>query len=80
MKNLAISFIENAEEELPKQNKKIRAKTKGYYFHIWDSEWVLDKNSTINLSFFHKNLDKHTLNSFVHVLAYYASNLSASHT
>ena len=80
MENLAINFVENAEEEIPKQNKKIRAKTKGYYFHIWDSEWVLDKNSTVNLSFFHENLDKNILNSFVHVLAYYASNLSASHT
>lgn len=80
MENLAINFVENAEEEIPKQNKKIRAKTKGYYFYIWDSEWVLDKNSTVNLSFFHENLDKNILNSFVHVLAYYASNLSASHT
>ena len=80
MNNLAIDFTDNTEEKALKDTKKIRAKTKGYSFNIWEREWVLDKNITINLDFFHENLDVETLNSFVHVLAYYASNLSASHT
>ena len=80
MNNLAIDFTDNAEEMPFKDTKKIRAKTKGYSFNIWEREWILDKNSSVNLDLIYEHLDEQSLNSFIHVLAFYASNLSASHT
>lgn len=80
MNNLAFDFVNSIEEEPSKINKKVRAKTKGYSFDLWEREWILDKNSSVNLDLIHEHLDEQNLNSFIHVLAFYASNLSASHT
>lgn len=80
MNNLAVNFLDKTKEEPSKNGKKVRAKTKGYSFGLWEREWVLDKNSSVSLAYIHEHLDQKTLNGFLNALAFYASNLSASHT
>jgi len=80
MNQLAISFIKNTEEERSKSNKKIRAKMKGYSFYIEDDVWVLDKNKTVYLTQLREILKDEVFQSVLKVLAFYASNLSPSHT
>lgn len=51
MNNLSVNFLENIKEEPSKNDKKIRAKTKGYSFELWEREWVLDKNNIVSLAY-----------------------------
>lgn len=57
MNNLAVKTPNITDAEHSKSNKKIYAKTKGYSFKIYEKEWVLDKNSTINLNYIHQKLN-----------------------
>lgn len=59
---------------------RIPAKAKGYYFDVYDTFWVLDKNTSINLSVIHKSLSGEVLKGCLATLSFYASNLSSSHT
>lgn len=65
---------------LKKSNNKIAAKATGYYYNIDDYIWVLDKNTSPNLSVLHEQLSGEILNGCLKTLSFYASNLSASHT
>lgn len=80
MNNSAVDFLKNTKEESFKNDKKIRAKTKGYSFYIKDDIWILDKNKKVYLSQFKEVLKDEVLQSFLKVLAFYASNLSPAHT
>lgn len=72
--------INDASLIISKEEIKISAKTKGYSFYLYESTWFLDKNTSVNLSWFHKCLNGPTLEGCLKTLAFYASNLSASHT
>lgn len=52
MNNLAMKIIKSNQEEVYKSNKKIYAKTKGYFFYPEEDVWILDKNKTVYLSQF----------------------------
>lgn len=80
MNNLAVKTPNITDAEHSKSNKKIYAKTKGYSFKIYEKEWVLDKNSTINLNYIHQKLNDRVLDGCISALVFYASNYSASHT
>jgi integrase len=58
----------------------IPAKANGYFFGLYDSSWVLDKNVTVSLVVIHNYLSGKTLEGCLHTLAFYASRLSSSHT
>ena len=59
---------------------RMPAKAKGYDFNINETIWILDKNTTVNLSWIHKYLQGPTLEGCLQTLSYYASNLSGKHT
>lgn len=59
---------------------RIQAKAKGYDFDVNDTTWVLDKNTSTNLSVIHNSLSGEVLNGCLSALSFYASNLSSSHT
>lgn len=61
-------------------SEKIRAKANGYFFQLYDPSWVLDRNSSITLADIHHYLSGEVLDGCLRTLAFYASNLSASHT
>lgn len=79
MNNLAIKTPKII-EEVSKNNKKIYAKTKGYFFYPEDDIWVLDKNKAVHLSQLKLLIRDEVLQSFLKVLTFYASNLSPAHT
>ncbi|QQA60068.1 hypothetical protein JC965_17920 [Aeromonas caviae] len=58
----------------------IPAKAKGYFFRLYDSPWILDKNVTFNITTIPNYLSGRTLDSCLRTLAFYASNLSAGYT
>ena len=80
MNNLAMKIIKSNQEEVYKSNKKIYAKTKGYFFYPEEDVWILDKNKTVYLSQFKEVLEDELLQSFLKVLTFYAVNLSPAHT
>ncbi|KPD21240.1 site-specific integrase [Idiomarina abyssalis] len=57
-----------------------KSRANGYSFGLYDTTWVLDKNITVQLRELHRYLSPDTLAGCLHVLAFYASNLSSSHT
>lgn len=59
---------------------RIQAKAKDYSFRLYDQQWRLDKNVKVNLAEIHKHLAGQVLNGCLQALAFYASNLSSSHT
>lgn len=61
-------------------SEKIRAKANGYFFQLYDSSWILDKNTPVTLAYIHHYLLGEVLDGCLRTLAFYASNLSASHT
>lgn len=61
-------------------SKQIRAKANGYFFHLYDPSWVLDKNTSVTLADIHQYLSGEVLDGCLRTLAFYASSLSASHT
>ncbi len=74
---------EKKKQLLPVHNRsvsRIPAKARGYDFDIKDVNWILDKNTKINLTGIHKFLKGPTLEGCLHTLSYYASNLSGKHT
>src|SRR5690606_12516229 len=60
--------------------ERIHAKAAGYSFAILDEKWVLDKNVTINVKQVAVLLAEPTKSGFLNTLAFYASELSSSHT
>lgn len=58
----------------------ISAKSNGYLFRLYDCKWILDKNITVKLNCIHQYLVGQTLDGCLQTLAFYASNLSSSHT
>ena len=75
-----MKIIKSNQEEVYKSNKKIYAKTKGYFFYPEEDVWILDKNKTVYLSQFKEVLEDELLQSFLKVLTFYAVNLSPAHT
>ena len=75
-----MDIIKSNQEEVYKNNKKIYAKTKGYFFYPEEDVWILDKNKTVYLSQFKEVLEDELLQSFLKVLTFYAVNLSPAHT
>jgi len=73
---------ENKQQVVLPEESSIRtpAKAKGYSFNINETAWVLDKNTSTNLSMLHKSLSGEVLEGCLRTLKFYASNLSASHT
>ncbi|MGP4906424.1 hypothetical protein ACTXGW_10490, partial [Psychrobacter faecalis] len=65
MNNLAMDIIKSNQEEVYKNNKKIYAKTKGYFFYPEEDIWILDKNKTVYLSQFKEILEDQVLQSFL---------------
>lgn len=59
---------------------RIRAKANGYFFQLYNTSWVLDKNTAVTLADIHHYLSGEKLDGCLRTLAFYASNLSASHT
>ena len=59
---------------------RIRAKANGYFFQLYNTSWVLDKNTAVTLVDIHHYLSGEKLDGCLRTLAFYASNLSASHT
>lgn len=59
---------------------RIPAKTKGYSFDLNETTWILDKNTSVNLSLIHEYFDDALLEGCIKTLSFYASNFSASHT
>lgn len=56
-----------------------KAKSKDYTFFLEDSNWVLDKNTTVRVEQVTEHLSAEIEDGFRRTLAYYASELSASH-
>ncbi len=66
--------------QLVADSKRISASAKGYSFHLYDSQWVLDKNATVNLRDLHGLLSGEVLHGCLKTAEFYASNLSGKHT
>jgi integrase len=58
----------------------IQAKASGYSFTLLDEVWQLDKNVTIKVGQVAELLSETTRLGFLHVVAFYASELSGHHT
>ncbi|WP_445373859.1 site-specific integrase [Photorhabdus tasmaniensis] len=58
----------------------IFAKAKGYDFVLHETQWKLDKNTTITVGAIHDLLEPETLSGFLNTLSFYAKTLSAAHT
>lgn len=60
--------------------ERIHAKANGYFFQLYNTSWVLDKNTHVTLTDIHHCLSGEKLDGCLRTLAFYASNLSAAHT
>lgn len=81
MINTVIKGINLPEKSSIKEDRRLKAKAKGYYFNLYDDKWKLDKNNTVYLSRIKKEIsDEVQLESFLKVLSFYASNLSPGYT
>lgn len=59
---------------------RIQAKAVGYSFLLYDEQWELDKNHSVNVGRVSTALSEPTRTGFLQALAHYASELSAAHT
>ncbi len=59
---------------------RIPAKAKGYDFDVNETTWILDKNTSTNLSVIHNSLSGDVLKGCLSALSFYASNFSSNHT
>lgn len=61
-------------------SERICARANGYFFHLYDTSWILDKNTHATLVDIHHYLSGEGLNGCLRTLAFYASTQSAPHT
>jgi len=62
------------------RSERFSAKAWGYSFELYDEHWELDKNVKLTLATVHQHLSGDILDGCLRALAYYAKNLSSSHS
>lgn len=66
MINTVIKGVNLPEKSSIKEDRRLKAKAKGYYFNLYDDKWKLDKNNTVYLSRIKKEIsDEETFLNFV---------------